>query len=256
MNSNIFQRIESSTKPDFGDILSKSFDLFQKLFMEAVKHGLVSLLVVVPFILIIYVPLMPMYIELLMNAGDPYYHPTGLEEYSIAIIIVWVIAVLIISFILQVVILSINAHFYKVCKNIDLEIDEPAGGYFDLLKNNFGKLLVLSLATFGIAIVATLLCYLPIFYVMVPLQLFLPILAFNDKLSVSEIIKAAFKLGNKYWLIIFGLVILSSIVAQLGIILCGIGLVVTAYFVHIVMYYLYKDTLGFDERSEEIPSNY
>jgi magnesium-transporting ATPase (P-type) len=251
MNSNIFQKIERSTKPDFGDIFSKSFDLFLKLFMEAVKHGLASLLVVIPFILIVYVPLMPMYIELLMNTGDPYYHPTGLEEYSIVMMIIWVIAVFLISFVLQIVILSINAHFYKVCKNFDLGIDGPTGGYFDLLKNNFGKLLLLSLATFGIAMLAALLCYLPIFYVLVPLQLFLPILSFNDKLSVTEIIKAAFKLGNKYWLIIFGLVILSSIIAQLGIILCGIGLVVTAYFVHIVMYYLYKDTVGFDERSEE-----
>jgi len=74
--------------------------------------------------------------------------------------------------------------------------------------------------------------------------------------NLSEIIKAAFKLGNKFWLIIFGLVILSSIIAQVGIILCGIGLVVTAYFVHIVMYYLYKDTVGFDERSDELPSNF
>lgn len=250
MKSNIFQKIENSTKPNFGDIFSKSFDLFQKLFMEAVKHGLVSLLVVIPFILIIYVPLMPMYIELLMNSGDPYYSPSGLEGFSAVLIIVWVIAVFLISFILQVVVLSINVHFYKVCKNIDLGIDEPTGGYFDLLKNNFGKLMVLSLATFGIALLATLLCYLPIFYVLVPLQLFLPILAFNDKLSVSEIIKAGFKLGNKYWLILFGLIILSSIIAQLGIILCGIGLVITAYFVHIVMYSFYKDSVGFDDGSE------
>ena len=49
MKMDIFQRIENATRPDFGDILSKSFELFQKLFKEAVMHGLVSLLVLIPF---------------------------------------------------------------------------------------------------------------------------------------------------------------------------------------------------------------
>ena len=251
MKTTIFQKIENSSKPDFGDIFTKSFDLFQKLLMEAVKHGLVSLLVVIPFILIVYVPIMPMYIELLMNSGDPYYTPSAFEDLSIIMVIGWVIAVFFISFLLQMVMLSINAHFYKVCKNMDLGTDEPTGDYFDLLKNNFGKLLVLSLATFGIALLATLLCYLPIFYVLVPLQIILPVLTFNEKLSVSEIISAAFKLGNKYWLIGFGLFILASIIAQVGIIACGIGLVITAYFVHVVVYYFYKDSVGFDDDLEE-----
>jgi hypothetical protein len=106
---------------------------------------------------------------------------------------------------------------------------------------------LLSLATMGIAILAALLCYLPIFYVMVPLQLFLPVLVFNESLTVSEIIKASFKLGNKYWLMLFGLIIVSSLLASLGILLCGIGIIVTSYYQYIVLYYFYKDSVGFDD---------
>lgn len=252
MKMDIFQRIENAARPDFGDILSKSFDLFQKLFKDAVMHGLVSLLVLVPFIIVVYVPIMPMYIEMLQNAGDPYYTPSAFDDYSVAFMIGWIILVFILSFVLQVVSLSIAAHFYKVTKNVDMGTSDETGGYFDLLKNNFGKLLLLSLATFGIAILAALACYLPIFYVMVPIQLVVPILAFNEKLSVSEIIKAAFKLGNKYWLIAFGLIWLASLIAQLGIILCLIGIVFTAYFVHVVVYYFYKDSVGFDDSNGAI----
>ena len=252
MKMDIFQRIENAARPDFGDIFSKSFDLFQKLFKEAVMHGLVSLLVLVPFFIVVYVPILPMYIEMIQNAGDPYYTPSAFDDYSFAYMIGWIILVFILSFVLQVVTLSITAHFYKVTKNVDMGTNDETGGYFDLLKNNFGKLLMLSLATFGIAVVAALACYLPIFYVMVPLQLVVPILAFNKKLSVSEIIKAAFKLGNKYWLIAFGLILLSSLIAQVGIILCGIGIVFTAYFVHVIVYFFYKDSVGFDEPGDVI----
>lgn len=116
---------------------------------------------------------------------------------------------------------------------------------------NLKKVMVLSLATVGISLAAVLLCYLPIFYVMVPLQLFVVIFAFNEDLSVSDIIKASFKMGNKYWLITFGLIILSSLIAQIGIIFCFVGVFFTAFFVHIPIYYLYKDTVGFDDDTEE-----
>ena len=92
---------------------------------------------------------------------------------------------------------------------------------------------------------------LPIFYVMVPLQLFAVIFTFNQDLSASQIIKAAFKLGHKFWLIIFGVVLISSMIAQLGIIFCFVGVFVTQLFVHIPIYSIYKNTIGFSEISDE-----
>ena len=54
------------------------------------------------------------------------------------------------------------------------------------------KVIILSLATLGISIAAMLLCIIPLFYVMVPLQLLVIMFAFNPKLSVFRTYKFKF----------------------------------------------------------------
>lgn len=256
MENSVFQKIENAGKPDFGDILSKSFELFKKVWEQALYHVLITMAAVIPMIFIIYVPYI---IFVLYAAGFDsygtydafgYYEQPDLMPY-LPLLILYILFVFAAVFIVQTFVLGITAHFYQVLKREDLGDDTDAGGYFDLVKTDYKKLLVLSLAVFGIAILAVLLCYLPIFYVMVPLNLVTVVYVFNRELSAGDIIKACFKLGNKYWLIIFGLVILSSIIAQIGILLCFVGIFFTAYFVHIPMYYVYKDTIGFKELPEE-----
>ncbi|MCW8980762.1 MULTISPECIES: hypothetical protein [Altibacter] len=249
MEHPIFSKIENANKPDFGDILSKSFELFKKVWEQALYHALMSMVVVIPMILLIYIP----YIAFIFYMGGfdgynsydtyGYYNEPDLTPY-IPVLILYLIAVFILIFLVQAVVYGITAHFIRVLKKVDMGTTEDVGGYFDLIKGNFKKLFMLSLATFGIAIAATLACYLPIFYVMVPLQLVVVFFAFHPELSVSEIIKASFKLGNKYWLTIFGLIIVAGLIAQLGLLLCLVGVFVTAFFVHIPMYFIYKDTVG------------
>ena len=149
--------------------------------------------------------------------------------------------------------MSVYGHFMKFLKKEDAGSNEDIGGYFTILKEHFGKLLLLSLASMGIAILATLLCYLPIFYVMVPLHWIFPMFIFNEKLSVSDTIKAAFKFGNKNWGIFFGLGFVCIILASLGAIACYIGMIATMFFTYIATYVTYRDTIGFDE---ETPSEF
>lgn len=252
MEQPIFEKIENAKKPDFGDILSKSFELFKKVWEQALYHVLITMAAVIPMIFFIYVPYL-IFIFFVTGVND--YHYTDSHGYFdqpdltpfIPLLIVYIIIVLLLIFVAQALVLGVTAHFIKVLKKEDAGDSEDVGGYLDLVKRDFKKLFVLSLATFGIGLLAVLLCYFPIFYVMVPLQLIVVFYAFNPELSVSDTIKACFKLGNKYWLIIFGLVIISSIIAQLGILLCFVGIFFTAYFVHIPIYYVYKDTIGFDD---------
>ena len=143
-------------------------------------------------------------------------------EYPVSWIIGYIVGIVVFSFILQLFSFALVAHFYKMCYKMDTKSDEDIGGYFDALNGNFGKLLLLSIITFCIAILASLLCYLPIFYVMVPLQLIAPIFAFNQSLRATEITKASFKLGNKYWLIIFGIIMLSNVISQLGVLVLSL----------------------------------
>jgi len=251
MQNDIFTKIETAQKPDFGGILSKSFDLFKLIWKDCLYHGLISMAVALPFLILVYAPLMPLYIDMI-EASINGYNVQPDMNYSVGWYIGYTLIVFGFAIMMQIIGIGIAAHFYRVLKKHDLQTDENPGGYFIYLKEHFGKIVLLTLATTGISLVAIVLCYFPIFYVMVPLQLVLPIFAFNKRMSVGSIIKAAFKLGNRFWLIIFGLAILSSMIAQIGVIACFVGVFVTAYFVHIPMYYVYKDTIGFDDTLDAI----
>ncbi|WP_281986852.1 hypothetical protein [Aquimarina aggregata] len=251
MEHPIFNKIENSKKPDFGDVLSKSFELYKKTFSMGVTHSLISLVIMIPFLLIVYVPVLPGYIEMIQNAGDPYYQPSFFEDISPVMIVIWVLVIFIMSFLLQVLNFSVYGHFLKALKKIDLNTDDDIGGYFTIAKQHFGKIILISLATMGIALLATLACYFPIFYVMVPFQLVIPIFIFNQEMSVGDIIKAAFKLGNKYWLVLFGLIFISGMLSALGVIACYVGIIFTMFFSYVVSYYVYKDTVGFEHGEPE-----
>lgn len=239
----LFQRIEQAPALDFGDILSKSFELFKKVWVQALLTGIVTILIAIPFVLIIYLPFVPYYISAIGTGGEAEF----MENVPVMVIVGWFAVIFIISFLLQPFILSIHGNFLHICKSADHGGEPEGPGYFYLVKTHFTKLLVLSLATTGIALLAALLCYLPLFYVIVPLQLFLPMVVFNEELKVSEIIKLSFKLGNKFWLMIFGLMIVSGLLASItGLLLCGIGTIVTSFYQNIVVYYIYKDSIGFD----------
>jgi len=90
---------------------------------------------------------------------------------------------------------------------------------------------------------------------MVPLSLINVIYTFNPDMKASEIVKVGFALGNKKWLITFGLMIVAAILAQLvGTLLCFIGVIVTASFAYLPLYFIYKESIGFNETNiiEEI----
>lgn len=247
MGNTLDKRIQNSKNIDFGDIISKSFDLFKITWVDALLHALITFLVLLPFMLIIYIPLLPIYGGMLGGFGESFRATSFMEETSGMVFFMWIGLIFFISFFIQPIILSVIGNFLQVCKNKDLGLDRSSEGYFNLLKNHFGKLFLLSLASMGISILAILLCFLPILYVVVPLQLLLPVLVFNKSLTVTEIIVASFKLGNKYWLLLFGLIIVSSLLSSLGFLLCGIGVIVTSYYQYIVLYFFYKDSVGFDE---------
>jgi len=246
MKEELLQKIETAKSPDFGNLLSKSIDLFKKIWMDSFLHLLVTFLAIIPVILLVYLPFIPAFIR--ASESNDFSNLEPDLDFSIIAIVGLVIAYFIVIVIAQMITIAITAHFFKVCKIKDYDSNEDAGGYFSYLKGgNFGKVMMLSIATFGIAIAALLLCIIPIYYVMVPLQLIVVIFAFNDKLSVSDIISLSFKLGNKFWLLLFGLIIVSGFIAQIGIFLCFIGVFFTAYFTHIPIYYFYKETIGFGE---------
>ncbi len=243
----LFERIENSTSLDFGDVFSNSFDLFKKVWVQGFVHLLISMLVMLPLFFIMYIPIFALAGLAGIEGSYNEYGDYPSEELSIGLTILFVVLVLVVSMIATALQFGITAHYYRVCKQADLGLPETSS-YFMFLKGKYlGKIFVLAIATFGIALLAILLCYLPILYVMVPLQLLGVIFAFNPDLSANDLIKASFKLGNKIWLVAFGLIFISSILSQLvGMLLCFVGIFFTASFIYMPVYYMYKNTIGFE----------
>ena len=88
---------------------------------------------------------------------------------------------------------------------------------------------------------------------MIPLQFIAIIFAFNPDLSVKELITVCFNIGTKKWGITFLLTIVCSLLAQFaGLLLCGIGVIFTASFVYLPVYFIYKEVIGFHEDDDAI----
>ncbi|NMH89811.1 hypothetical protein [Flavivirga algicola] len=244
--SSLLQKIENAKSLDFGIIFSESIELFKKTWLQGFLLQLFTLIIMMPLIIVLYLPLIGMAIA---QQESGYSDPEAFGGFFAGMSILYVLFIIVGVFVLGAVSVAINAAFFRIIKKLDHNEAVSTSDFFYFIKGKYlSKIFVLMLASIGIAIVAALLCYLPIFYVIVPLSYFSLIYAFNPELSVGEIVKVSFKLGNKKWLITFGLVIVASILSQIvGFLLCGIGLLFTAAFVYHPTYLIYKHVIGFDE---------
>lgn len=254
----LFKKIDNAKSLDFGDIFSNSIELFKIVWVQGMVHLLLSFAVMIPVMIIMYIIIFAIGFGFMGTAQ--YYtgvDNSGLMDSSFveAFGIVGVVLLSLVFLFLIMIAVAVNfgiiAHFFIVCKLVDHEEPENSDYFMFVKRKYFKKILMLTLAIFGIAIVSYLLCFIPLLYVMVPLQLVSVIFAFNPELRVTDLIKASFRLGNKIWLIAFGLILVSGMLAQMiGFLLCGIGTLFTASFVYIPLYYMYKDGIGFEEKDD------
>ncbi|RED50350.1 hypothetical protein [Seonamhaeicola aphaedonensis] len=241
----LIEKINSAKSLDFGNIFSDSIELFKKTWLQGFLLQLFTLIVMLPLIIVLYVPL----IAAVIAQQESGYANESFESFIAGISVLYIVFILAGVLVLGAISVGLNAGFYRIMRKLDNNEVTTASDFFYFIKGKYlSKIFVLMLASFGVAILAALLCYLPIFYVMVPLSLFAIVFAFNPELSVGEIVKVSFKLGNKKWLLIFGLLLLSGLLAEIvGLMLCGIGLLFTAAFPYHPIYLIYKEVIGFDE---------
>ncbi|WP_010518276.1 hypothetical protein [Croceivirga radicis] len=240
--------IARSPELSFGDIFSKSTELFKKVWVQGLVTLLLMMVCMMPFYLIIYVPLM------VTGMADP--QAFQQEEPPVGMMIGFFLLYPILILGALTISNSLMASFYDICKRKDLD-EMGAEQYFKYFKKpHLQKSFVLGLYGLGLSILGMLACGLGMFYVMVPVSLFPVFMAFNQELSAKEIVSASFALGNKNWLTIFGLILVCGFLANLGLILCIVGVYFTAMFAKIPMYYVYKDSLGFTEQGAETASGF
>lgn len=231
-------RIQNARDLDFGAIFNQSIELFKKVWVQGLVMLLLTIGLMLPFYLLLYLPLIALGLlepEVLEGGQTP----------EMAFLIPFYLMIIVISFVGVVIGFGLKAAFYRICKAKDFN-EATSDDYFYFFKKPYlGKTIKLAAITFGIGLLAVLLCFIPILYVIVPLALVNVIYAFNPDLSASNIIKAGFELGNKKWLLTFGLLVVSGILAQMvGMLLCFIGAFVTASFSYLPAYFIYKEALG------------
>ncbi|WP_281541310.1 hypothetical protein [Maribacter aestuarii] len=232
------QKISERPPLEFGSIFSRSIDLFKKVWLQGFITLLLTFLTILPFYIMIYIPMIAAGItdpEMLRN-----------EELPAIVVISMSILLPVVLIGAMTFTLALNAAFLRICKQKDFN-ESTSDDYFYFFKEGrLGRILIVSLITLGLSLLGMLACGLGIIYLVVPLSLFPAFLAFNEELTAMEIVKSSFTLGNRNWLVIFGLVIVIGIVAELGVLLCCIGILFTAMLSKIPAYLMYKDGVGFE----------
>ena len=234
--TNLSERIKQSPPVEFGTVFNNSVELFKKVWLQGFITLVLTFVSILPFYLLIYLPMIAMGIS----------DPDVFEQQEIPPAFAGLMSLIapIFSVGAMTVGICLNAAFLRICRKYDLN-EMGRDDYFYYFKKQYLiKALILSLILLGLSLLGVLTCGLGIVYLVVPMSLFPAFFAFDKELTALEIVKAGFALGNKNWLMIFLLVIVAGLVAQLGIILCLVGVFFTAMFSKIPIYFIYKDAVG------------
>ncbi len=234
-------QIQNAKPLDFGTILDQVIDLFKKIWLKGFL--VILLLVLVTLIITFLLSLIGLGPETITS--DWYYEFNFFTYYQENLISSLPQTILLGSFTLGLV-----AGFYRTCKGVDhnTPVDDDLFYYFK--GDHLRKVFMLGVIYALIATIAQSLFFLPYIYVVVPLSFFSVIFAFNPELTELEIVKLSFNLGTKKWLLTFGLLVLTGIMGMLGAIACGIGMLFTISIAYLPVYFIYKNTIGFIEKSE------
>lgn len=234
---NSIQQIKSQPSLEFGSILNRSIELFKNIWLQGLITLLLTFVMILPFYVILYIPMI----------ASGIMDPGAMQNNELPPMVAIAMGILSPVFVIGITTfgLALNAAFLKICKQKDIGLVTNDDYFFFFKEGRLGKVFILALYTFGIAILGMLACGVGLFYVLVPLSLIPAFLAFSEELSALEIVKASFTLGHKNWLVIFGLIFVAGIIAELGLLLCCVGILFTAMFSKVPVYYIYKDGVGF-----------
>lgn len=245
----IQQKIQQSKALDFGSIFSEAFELFKKTWLQGFLLQLFSILVMLPLIIVFYVPFIAMIIA---EQESGYSDTDAFNEFFAGMSVVYILFLIVGVCVLATVTYALTAAYFRMVKKLDDGELVKTSEFFYFLKMPYlKKIFVIMLIAILIAIPSALLCYIPFIYVIVPMAFFFIFFAFNPDLSVGDIIKASFLLGNKKWLITFGLLfVMYIIVLVLTMVTCGLGQLFVQSILFHPLYLIYKYSIGFDEKSE------
>ncbi len=247
--SQLLDKIAISSSLDFGDIFSRAIELFQKVWVQGLLLQVIRIVIQYGVMMILYIPMMgSVFLFPTLEQGDG--SSIGVIIWSILFMILYLAVILLVA----IAAIGVELGFYRLVRNKERGIKESGVNFGMFFKKpHLKKLILFSLVQTGLAIGAALLFILPLFYIIVPLQYANIIFANHPEYTIKEVYTVAFRLGNKKWLLTFGLVVVAGIVAAIiGILACFIGIYATLSFVYLPAYLIYKDVIGFTEDDDAI----
>ncbi|OCA80304.1 beta-carotene 15,15'-monooxygenase [Chryseobacterium contaminans] len=110
-------------------------------------------------------------------------------------------------------------------------------------RQNFVNILIYSFLSGLISSVALTLCFLPFIFIYPFLLLGYPILLFENSSAIDALSKS-FNIAKENYGTFLGVSFLGLLISLAGVILCGIGIILTAPFIMVVMYSAYCAFVG------------
>ena len=251
--TSLLEKINNAKQLDFGSIFSEAIELYKKTWVQGFLLQIFTMVIVLPLIIVLYVPLIGLMVA---QQESGYNDQEALSTFLGGMSVLYILFVVIGIFVLGTISLTLQASFFRIIKRMDYNEVVNTTDFFHFVKGKYlSKAFVLMLISIGIVIPSALLCYIPLIYTMVPVSYFMLVFAFNPEFSVGEVVKASFKLGNKKWLISFGLFFVSYLlIVVLTMLTCGLGSLFLSPFMYHPTYLIYKKVVGFEGTSaiEEI----
>lgn len=260
MNSinDLLNKIENAKQLDFGDIINRSIELFKKVWAQGLILMVIMLVILTPFFLALYIP---MFNSVMEQAEAGTYDPNDASSLLQAQSSSFQYMILGFTFAIGFLSTAFVAGFYNIVKKIDFEESYSFSDFFYFFKAKYlGKIFAIAAFSLLVGLVnllfemffpqltASLLNVTLSVILSVYTTLFVVFFAFNPHLESSDFFVLSFRFGSKKWVLIFGLLLVCSILAFiLGFIACGFGLLVTLPFIYLPTYFVYKDVFGFDE---------
>src|SRR5690606_5153017 len=110
----MLKKIEQAKALDFANILSASMELFKKVWVQGLVMLLLTMLMMLPFYILMYLPLLG------MGLYDPYSFNQG-SDFNVALLIPFYTMVFVFSFFAMVISFGLKSAFFRICKAKDLD---------------------------------------------------------------------------------------------------------------------------------------
>ncbi|MDC8105882.1 MULTISPECIES: beta-carotene 15,15'-monooxygenase [Chryseobacterium] len=230
-----FDQQGSVPNRDTGSIISHAFEMYKGVFLYAIVAMIVYLIggFIIQSVTGFNSASM---VEEMKNAGDDisafsYWNAPGFPLY------------LTLSGLLGILLAPLYVGLIYIVNKYNTKNAIEFSDLFIGYRQNFVNILIYSLISGVISSIAISICFFPFFFVYPLLLLGYPILLFENA-SATEALGKSFNIAKENYGTFLGTTIVGFLISFAGIVLCFIGVIITAPFIMVVMYSAYCAFLG------------